>query len=395
MLLDNVLLLNDSRPVSLSVSDGKITGTAVRNVTKKKDGFNIHFLDALAIPGLINSHDHLDFNCFTPLGNRKYKSYTDWGNHIQKAYKENIDAVLCIPQPLRARWGMYKNLLSGITTVVNHGKVLKIENPVITIYQEPQSLHSVKFQKKWKWKLNNPFLQNKTCVIHTGEGVDEQSYDEIQELLKYNFLKRKLVGVHGVAMSPAQAEKFRGLVWCPESNRVLLDKHADIAALKGNTCLVLGTDSTLTGNWNVWQHLRLARTLQKVEDAELFSMITSHPAKLWGLNTGELLPGKDADIVIVKNKRGHADWDDLFAVNPEDVLMVVHKGEIRLFDQTLLSQISSKLVDLNRFNPVSVNGVIKFAEGNLPALIASIRKYNPHIVFPLGNSIICKHSGDD
>ena len=31
---------------------------------------------------------------------------------------------------------MYKNLLAGVTTVVNHGTRLKIENPVINIYQE-------------------------------------------------------------------------------------------------------------------------------------------------------------------------------------------------------------------------------------------------------------------
>ena len=56
--------------------------------------------------------------------------------------------------------------------------------------------------------------------------------------LRFNLLKRKLVGVHGVAMNPRQAKKFKGLVWCPEANRVLLNKHARIADLKTHTTLV-------------------------------------------------------------------------------------------------------------------------------------------------------------
>ena len=147
------------------------------------------------------------------------------------------------------------------------------------IYQEPQNLHSVQFEKSWIWKLNNPLLKNKDCVIHTGEGTDKQCSEEIDRLLKFNLLKRNLVGVHGVAMNTFQAKKFKGLIWCPESNRVLLNKHAHIKDLKAHIPLLFGTDSTLTGNWNVWHHLRFARTLNLVNDPELFRMITSSPAR--------------------------------------------------------------------------------------------------------------------
>ena len=42
------------------------------------------------VPGFINSHDHLDFNCFSPLGNRTYSDYKEWGAHIHKEYKKEI-----------------------------------------------------------------------------------------------------------------------------------------------------------------------------------------------------------------------------------------------------------------------------------------------------------------
>src|SRR5690242_9639325 len=81
----------------------------------------IEFENAIAFPGLINSHDHLDFNLFPKLGNRIYNNYSEWGKDIHVQNKETIDAVLKIPLPLRTQWGLYKNLLNGITTVVNHG----------------------------------------------------------------------------------------------------------------------------------------------------------------------------------------------------------------------------------------------------------------------------------
>jgi hypothetical protein len=278
---------------------------------------------------------------------------------------------------------MYKNLLAGVTTVVNHGSRLDVENPLIDIFQETQNLHSVEYEKNWKWKLNNPIHLRKDCVIHTGEGTSKRSADEIDELIKYNLLKRNLIGVHGVSMNPEQAKHFKALIWCPESNKILLDRHARVHDLKTNTNIVFGSDSTLTGSWNIWKHLRLARTLQQVTDDELFEMITGAPAKLWNLNKGKLQPKKDADIVVLKMKHKSPGISDLFRTNPEDILLIVHKGQIRLFDKSLLPQFSGLPLNLFRYNQVNINANTKFVEGNLPGLIGEIRNYNPNIHFPV------------
>jgi cytosine/adenosine deaminase-related metal-dependent hydrolase len=383
MLLHNLTPIHADHAVDISVMGEKIL--TIRTTGKKdlSDPFQIHFTSATVFPGLINSHDHLDFNCFPILGQRKYSNYSEWGLHIHKIFKKQIDAVLRIPQNIRTEWGMYKNLLAGVTTVVNHGSRLKIENPIINVFQEPQNLHSVKFEKAWKWKLNNPILKNKDCVIHTGEGSDKQSSAEIDQLLKFNLLKRNLVGVHGVAMNTSQAKKFKGLVWCPESNRVMLNKHARIADLKTHTPVLFGTDSTLTGNWNIWHHLRLARSLQQTNDSELFAMLTSSPAKLWNMNNGEILSDKDADMVITKKKTGIPTWDDIFKTNPEDILLIIHKGEIKLFDKAMHSQLISLPLNMHQFSRVSIKGHIKFVSGNLPELISLIKSYNPQVNLPI------------
>jgi cytosine/adenosine deaminase-related metal-dependent hydrolase len=382
VLLNNVKLINGRQSVNIAIRGEQILTIDSGKTGEEADHVKIHFTDAVAFPGLINSHDHLDFNCFSVLGQRKYRNYTQWGKHIHETYKNDINAILHIPENLRASWGMYKNMLGGVTTVVNHGSFLKIEDPLINIYQESQNLHSVQFEKKWKWKLNNPLLKNISCVIHTGEGTDDLSFQEIDKLLKYNLLNRDLIGVHGVAMNSEQAKNFKGLIWCPESNGVLLGKHADIEKLKAHTAVVFGTDSTLTGNWNIWQHIRFARSLQQVSDAELFNMVTSTPARLWNMNNGELMPGKDADIVIAGNNNKTVVWDDFYRIKPDDILMVLHKGKIRLFDQLMLPDLINQQIDLSRYRPVCIHGVTKYTEGDLPGLMTAIRSYYPHAEFP-------------
>jgi cytosine/adenosine deaminase-related metal-dependent hydrolase len=383
VLLDHLSIVNSEKPVNIAIYREKIMSIGAEATTHSSDPLRIHFNDAIAIPGLINSHDHLDFNCFPVLGTRKYNHYTEWGKHIHQAHKENIRKILRIPKKLRSAWGMYKNLLAGVTTVVNHGNRLDIENPLIDIFQETQNLHSVEYEKNWKWKLNNPIRLREDCVIHTGEGTSKQSADEIDLLIKYNLLKRNLIGVHGVSMNPNQAKHFKALVWCPESNKVLLDHHARIHDLKNNTTIVFGSDSTLTGSWNIWKHLRLAHTLHQVTDNELFDMITDTPAKLWNLNKGRLQAKKDADIVVLRKKQKSSGVNNLFDANPEDILLVVHRGQIRLFDKSLLPQLSVPSLNLFRYNQVNINRNTKFVEGNLPAIIGEIRNYYPNIHFPV------------
>jgi cytosine/adenosine deaminase-related metal-dependent hydrolase len=377
MRLHNLTPVNNHQPVNILVQNQKIQDAG----RPDKANFTIDLTGAMAFPGLINSHDHLDFNCFTPLGDRIYNNYTEWGNHIHASYKDEIDRVLKIPLSLRAAWGIYKNLLAGVTTVVNHGDSLKINNPLIDIYQRPQNLHSVRFQKKWKWKLNNPFVSNRSCVIHAGEGSDQASSNEIDELIRWNFLRRKIIVVHGVAMNPLQAKQFAGLVWCPESNRVLLNRHADIYQLKEHIQVVLGTDSTLTGSWNIWKHLRLARQLRLADDPSLFDMVTTSAAQLWRLNKGSLDPGRDADIVVATAKNKSLSWDSFFSINPTDLLMVLHKGHIRLFDKSLLPQLENH-IDLGRFTEINAGATIKLVEGDLPALIKAIKQYHPGVQLP-------------
>lgn len=365
MILNNVNTINGNGPVNIRVKSDSTSLNALQ----------LTFDNALVFAGLINSHDHLDFNLFPQLGNRFYNNYTEWGRHIQDNYKDEIAAVLKVPLPLRVKWGIFKNLLCGVTTVVNHGEPLTVANAPINVEQS-HSIHSVQFEKRWRLKLNNPLKQNLPVVIHIGEGSDQSSNREIDTLIRWNLLKKKLIGVHGVAMTADQAKNFEAVIWCPESNYFLLNKTAAVDALKKKTTILFGTDSTLTGSWNIWDHVRLARNTNMLTDRELYDSL--HSGGSAGSQTDADMEGPV--VVAKKHKEGSA-LDSFYATEPEDILLVIHDNQVRLFDNTLLGQLEH--LDLKEFSKVFIGQACKYVQGNLPGLMQQIKTYYPGAVFPV------------
>jgi cytosine/adenosine deaminase-related metal-dependent hydrolase len=341
------------------------------------------FDEAIAFPGLINSHDHLEFNSFPGLANSVYNNYIEWARDIHAQNKEIINEVLKIPLNLRVAWGVYKNLLNGITTVVNHGNPLTIDEELIHVFQQYYYLHSVKFGRGWQRQLVNPRKWKYPYVIHIGEGTDEVSRKEINKFINWNFFKKNTIGVHAVAMTKKQAAHFAALVWCPVSNYFMLNKTADINQLKHTTKIVFGTDSTLTAGWNIWDHMRVARK-EGIPDAALLEMLTTIPANVWKLSgRGMIGSGYEADLVIAKKLPGRKGLDAFFAINPEDILLVVHKGNIRLFDSVLYSQVTNTGFAMHNFSKINFLHSSKYVQGNLPALIEAVKSYCPGISFPI------------
>lgn len=385
MRLCNLNIIETEGLQQIQVENGKIKAVTenektLQNIPKE---LRIEFQNAIAFPGLINSHDHLDFNLFPQIGNRFYNNYSEWGKDIHIQNKEAINAVLKIPLHLRTQWGLYKNLLNGITTVVNHGVRLKITDLFITVLQNNYSLHSIQFEKYWPLKLNNVFAKKQPYVIHAGEGTDGMAHKEIDTLIKINFFKKSLFAVHGVAMDEEQAKNFKGLVWCPGSNFFLLNATADIKRLKTKTRILFGTDSTLTADWNLWNHLRLARKTRLMNDHEIFNTLTKTPSVAWRQNNiGVISINKNADIVIAKNIVSKG-FDAFYSLNPEDIQLILHEGKIRLFDEEIKEQLTGYHFPISQFSKINVNGKCKYVYGNLSSLVNEILLYNPKTHFPI------------
>ncbi|HEY8969347.1 MAG TPA: amidohydrolase family protein [Puia sp.] len=367
--LNSLSISGRQGPGDILIADGLFTDVSPSQQDHAGPGsdLTLSLPGAIAFPGLINSHDHLDFNLFPRLGNATYSNYTEWGNDIHLRNRKEIDAVLEIPQPLRTTWGIYKNLLNGFTTVVNHGETLPVDDELITVFQNQRCLHSVGFEKGWRWQLNRP--GRFPVVIHVGEGTDKTARDEISRLLRWNLFKKNLIGVHGVAMDETQAKGFQALVWCPASNYFLLNSTAPIHKLKHHVPILFGTDATLTAPWDAWEQIRLARQQQMLTDEELLDSLTRQAADTWKLHTGEIAPGFQADLVVSAAA-------DVFSTTPEDILLVLHKGQIRLFDASL------DIGPQPGFYKISVGERNKYVKGDLPTLMKEIQKHYPAVAFP-------------
>jgi len=106
MILNNVKQPFTNDLISIRVTDGKISRIQPKPFDDTDTTFAPDLKNAIVFPGLINSHDHLDFNLFPALGDRKYQNYTEWGKYIHQAYKDQINAVLKVPVALREQWGI-------------------------------------------------------------------------------------------------------------------------------------------------------------------------------------------------------------------------------------------------------------------------------------------------
>ncbi|HLY69047.1 MAG TPA: amidohydrolase family protein, partial [Puia sp.] len=297
---------------------------------------------------------------------------------ISRNYEREIKNILQIPLRLRILWGIYKNLLCGVTTVVHHGKPIAVDHPEIDVFQDYHFLHSVGLEKRWKYKLNK-FSSRKKLVIHLGEGHDACAHEEIDRLIRWNIFKKEVVAVHGVAMNPRQAKSLTALVWCPYSNFFMLNETAKIDQLKNELPVVFGTDSTLTADWNLWEHLRLAKKRSSISNDELFNMLTVTPAKIWGLkNQGAIKKDFIADIVIAENAN-----DDLTALNPGNILLVLKNGVVKVFDEKLLNQLGQGNFNQDNYSEVWIDQSRKFVHGDLRGLMADIKKYYPAVAFPV------------
>ena len=338
--------------------------------------------DAIAFPGLFNAHDHLDFDLFPPLGRRTYADYVDWALDIQQRHRAEIDPVLAIPAPLRARWGAYKNLLGGVTTVIHHGPAGQLPaDDVVGFVSSFRYLHSLRFGSRWRARLIDP-RRGAPIMVHIGEGTSRAAAREPDRLRAWNLWRSEVIGVHAIALQVRQARDFKAVVWCPVSNLFLYAQTSAVETFKQATRILFGTDSTASAGWNIWDHLRAARKLAKLTDAELYAALNETPAEVFSLpRQGRLVAGHAADIAIARSKGQDSFWDAFYGVNPADLLLVLRGGRILLVDEDLWPQV--RTLTPPPMDRVVVGGRTKLVAGGIAALARAIRTAHPAVAFPV------------
>ncbi|MFQ5568033.1 MAG: amidohydrolase family protein [Rhodothermales bacterium] len=286
----------------------------------------------LALPGLINAHDHLDLNLFPRLGTPPYPNFYAWGRDIYHPEQSPIRDVLRVSLPDRLRWSAYKNLVSGVTTVVHHNpyhrRLFQKAYPVKVLerYAWSHSLgHSPDVAKAFAQRRGRPY------IIHAAEGTDTASSEEIEQLGRLGMLAPGTVLVHAIALSDEQvrtlAERVVGVVWCPSSNLHLYGRTAPVHRLLPQVRVALGTDSTLSGAPTLWDELKTAHATGLATPSQLLEMVTTGAAALFDLGDGRgtLRREAPADVLLLPDT-GRSAADTLLAATPASVSLVLVDG---------------------------------------------------------------------
>lgn len=323
----------------------------------------------LALPGLINAHDHLDLNLFPRLGTPPYTNFYDWGRAIYRPDAAPVRDLLTVSLADRLRWSAYKQLLSGVTTVVHHNpfvrRVLGRRFPVKVLrrYGWAHSLgHSDDVAGAFARSRGFPF------IIHAAEGTDAASSDEITQLDRLGVLAANTVLVHGIALDDEQmrrlADRKTSVVWCPSSNLHLYGQTAPVKALlRHGVPVTLGTDSTLSGAATLWDELRAAQATGLATPAEILEMVTSTAAAVFQLSDGRgtLRLYAPADLIVLPDTGADA-AEILLAASPASVKLVLIDGTPRLADP-----VWAEALDLGSPNTV-IGGVPRWTTASLHTL---------------------------
>jgi cytosine/adenosine deaminase-related metal-dependent hydrolase len=290
------------------------------------------------LPGLINSHDHLQLNNFPRLKFRpQYRNVREWIEDVDAHRDSDRALVECVavPRDLRLWFGGLKNLLSGVTTVAHH-------DPFYAALQDAHFPVRVLADYGWSHSLGLDGAEsvqrsyqltprNRPWFIHAGEGVDRAAASELDELDALGCLAANTRLIHGVAFdAPSRrrlAQAGARLIWCPGSNLHLFDRTVDVTELIAGGRVALGSDSRLTGERDLLAELRNAHRLGLVPSAALETLVTSAAAvSLMVPDRGELRVGTLADILIAP--RGAALWE----LERSDIRCVMCGGVMRYGD---------------------------------------------------------------
>jgi cytosine/adenosine deaminase-related metal-dependent hydrolase len=285
-------LLINARNGSVAVAGGEIAPGG--------DRFDavLDMPDAEVRPGLINAHDHLHRNHYGRLGRPPYANARRWALDIQARYRDHIAERRQRPRREALEVGAWKNLFAGVTSVVHHDAwEAEFERDFPLCVLRVRNADSVSMSSDLgRLRCDGRF------GLHVAEGIDEEAAGEVGRLAELGLLNDRLIAVHGLGMDAAGTERFRrsgaALVWCPSSNLFLFGRTARAELLREGVDVLLGSDSRLTGEGDLLDEIRCARSLGLLSDARLEAAVGAVAARRLGVPEPSLAPGAPADLVV-------------------------------------------------------------------------------------------------
>jgi cytosine/adenosine deaminase-related metal-dependent hydrolase len=369
------------------------------------------FFDAanwLLFPALINLHDHLRGTWLPRCGNGPYENVYQW--------LRELHATPSLFAPARERdcismahlyWlGTYKNLLSGVTTVVDHYVRLDrsfyaaLPIRLITDFGREGVVRSINEPERWPSWGKGIVAEYRRCagrrpfVIHVEEGVDEETGTELRRLERLGVLGPTSILIHGIGFDDEDIELVARrkchMVWCPGTHEFLYGRTGNVAKwLERGINTTLGTDSSLTGGLNLLDEMRIAVRFygqvfgRALALEDLYKMVTVNPARALMMRDklGRIAPGYLGDLLILERRPDASPLETLVEAEPQDVVLLLQQGRPRYGDEPFASLFKA-IPEQAGSARITVGGKPKRIVGNPVRLLRDIwkeigRRYHP------------------
>ena len=373
--IDDYVLIQDN----LIVATGKINEKYPVNV----DCNSIQEIDTNGIifPGLINIHNHLDWNVF-PVWDvpEKYESRYDWQSALEYdrdlrephgVLKDNFKIEM-------TKYAEVKALVGGTTTI--QGSSYPWENAFTKILVrnvEKDSDIDVKIQSKiGKISSDDKYYENvlkniqeyktQRFIQHLAEGTNNEAKQEFSILKNLDLLREEVLIIHGTALGAQEFEEMSNsntkLSWSPLSNLLLYGDTTNVDdAWKSGVLVSLTSDWSPSGSKNLLGELKVADWWNKksfdrfFSDYELVKMVTVNPATAisWDDSLGKIASNYLADLVVISGNSQNP-YRALIDTSDSDVLLVMIDGEAIYGTIDLMESLGK-----NEFDEVGCNGWIR------------------------------------
>jgi Amidohydrolase family len=328
---------------------------------------------AVVAPGLINAHDHTDYD-FTPPaaeshGTIRYQHRNEWRTGADGATalpsipsSGNLDTIASVE---------LRFVMSGVTSIVGADGAPGLARNLASVAQpswlegltgKPVNFDTFPLGDENGTILSSgcgyPMIDTTSYAFESGvfaphfaEGIDPGAENELvcAQTPSIGLLTSGTSIMHAVGTNARDVANIAAagasVVWAPRSNIGLYGDTMPVTEMKyAGVPISLGTDWLPTGSMNMLRELACAQTLSAkyfdnaFDDQALVAMATSVPATQMGFGSeiGTLAVGMEADVVIFATS-GAKDFSVPVGAASEDVALVL-RGGTPLYGDALLVQ---------------------------------------------------------
>ncbi|MGH7284087.1 MAG: amidohydrolase family protein [Polyangiaceae bacterium] len=321
--------------------------------------------------GLVNAHDHTDYNTAPPIdhANTRWDHRNGWrtgagGEQKLTEPKTSSDSKVLAAAEMRF-------LMSGVTALNGSGGVDGLVRNVANYKNQEQleglSGKTVHFDTFPLGDSNGTEIssgcaypkvvtagiafEDGNYTPHIAEGINPQAENELT-CLKGTVVTNRTGIIHSVGVNANDvgviASAGAKVIWSPRSNISLYGDTTPITEMKNAGVVIgMGTDWLASGSMNMLRELACADSLNQkyfagtFDDKSLYEMATKNSAIAIGFDSqiGTLAPGLWADIAIYAPGT-NKDYRAVIDAGVEDVLLVLRGGRPMYGEQKIIDALA-------------------------------------------------------